>query len=255
MIFRISSGRATAAAVVLMLGVAAGGCAAAVGAAVAAQNLQKGLAGVQQLVASSRSLMGQEAEITDSLEESPLAGTYQATQVLDGDTLHYYVRTMRRPAAPIVDSAGGATGYVLAGLAAVSLDTLERRIGELGAVAEADEVDGRAAFFVEGTQPPDPNARTLLPAAYLGEVDADGSPIAERQDEALEEMGIELEAPSIDELAGQAIPHELFRSVAEGVFTLTPAGDAAYEQEYRSDDGRTLMLRLERISTTTLPEG
>lgn len=251
MIARISSGRETTVAVVVMMCVAAAGCAAAVGAAVAAQNLQKGLAGVQQLVASSRSLVGQEVEITAALEESPLAGTYQATQILDGDTLRYYVRTTRLPAAPIVDSAGGATGYVLAGLAALSLDTLERRIGKLEGV---DEVDGRAVFFVEGTQAPDPNARTLLPAAYLGEVDAD-APIVERQEEALEEMGIDLEAPSIDELAGQAIPHELFRSVAEGVFTLTPAGDAAYEQEYRSDDGRTLVLRLERISATTLPEG
>ncbi|HEX6927585.1 MAG TPA: hypothetical protein VF167_19325 [Longimicrobiaceae bacterium] len=247
----ISRGRALVLAVVVLACGGMSGCAAALGAAAAAQNLQRGLAGVQQLVASSRSLIGDEAAIAAELPESPLAGTYTATQVLDDDTVRYYVRTASRPAAPIVDSAGVATGYALTGLVAASLDSLEHLVGRMEA---AEPVEGRAVFFVEGTQPPDPNARTLLPAAYLGEVESPDTAVAERQEEELEEMGVDLEAPPPEALAGQGISHELFRSVAEGVFTLTPTGEAVFEQQYRAEDGRTLTLRLERISPTTLPD-
>lgn len=121
------------------------GCAAAMGAAVAAREIRQGFSGVQQLVASSRSLLGGEAALPATLE-TPLAGTYRATQVLDSDTVVFYVRTVARPTAPILDAEGKPTGYALAGLAAASLDSLESRIGRGGA-------EGSAVFFVEGTPP------------------------------------------------------------------------------------------------------
>lgn len=230
---------------------ASSGCAAAVGAAMAAQELRRGFAGVQQLVGNARSLRDAEIELPRDLT-SPLAGTYRAHQLLGEDTLVYYVRTVERPTAPIIDEAGLMRGYVLAGLAASSLESLEARVGQRGLADEEDE--GRALFFVEGTQPPDPSARTLYPAAFLGRVASGESAEADRQREELEELEIEMQAPEVDELEGRGIPYELFDSVAEGLFTLTPTGDAVYEQEYQAEDGRTLELRFERISGTTLPE-
>src|SRR5690606_37175857 len=147
------------------------GCAAAMGAAVAAREIRQGFSGVQQLVASSRSLLGGEAALPATLE-TPLAGTYRATQVLDSDTVVFYVRTVARPTAPILDAEGKPTGYALAGLAAASLDSLESRIGRGGA-------EGSAVFFVEGTAPPAAGGRTLYAAAFLGRLPEGDSPRAD----------------------------------------------------------------------------
>src|SRR5690606_33859283 len=101
---------------------------------------------------------------------------------------------------------------------------------------------------------PDPAARSLYPAAFLGRVAKGESEAADRQREELEELEIDLEAPRAETLQGQGIAHERFGSVAEGIFTLSPDGSATYKQEYRTEDERTLTLHFERISTTTLPE-
>ena len=224
------------------------GCAAAVGAAVAARELQQGFAGVQQLVASSRSLLGQEAGLPAALE-TPLAGTYRGWQVLDADTVTFYVRTVARPSAPIMDGEGRATGYALAGLAAASLDSLEVRVGRAGGGGE-----GSAVFFVEGTAAPEAGARTLYAAAFLGSLPAGESPRADSLSAALRTMGVELRAPAPEALSGRALPHELFDEVADGVFTLSGSGEAVYEQEVELEADRELELRFERISATTLPE-
>src|SRR5690606_2663125 len=146
---------AAEAALAIGMVVAVTGCAAAVGAAVAAGGLRQGLAGVQQRVANSRSL-GAEAGTLPASLTSPLGGTYGAHQVLGSDTLVYYVRTASRPAAPIMDENGRVTGYVLAGIAATTLDTLEARLRDRA--GDADRPDGNAIFFIEGTQPATPNA-------------------------------------------------------------------------------------------------
>jgi hypothetical protein len=239
--------------IILWLGCVAllSACAAAVGAALAAGDIRKGVAGVQELVASSRSLGDTAATISKQIE-SPLSGTYRAFQALDEDTIHYYVRTAERPTTPILHETGNVTGYVLPGLAATSLDTLEVRVRDWTS-GQSDQPAGHAMFFVEGTQPPDPNARTLYPAAFLGRVAEGESEAADRQHAELLSLNLEMAAPGVDELEGKGIPHEVFSSVAEGIFTLTPDGEAMYHQEYTTADGRTLILHLERISATTLP--
>ena len=68
-----------------------------------------------------------------------------------------------------------------------------------------------------------------------------------------EDADLAMDAPGLGDLEGQGIPHELFDSVAEGIFTLTPEGAAVYHQDYEMEDGRTLTLHFERISATTLP--
>lgn len=227
------------------------GCAAAAGAALAANEIRQGIAGVHQLVAGARSLQQEEVEFTRELH-SPLAGTYRGVQVLGSDTVRYYVRTAERPAAPIVDESGAVTGYVLPGLAAVTLDSLEARVAALDRL-DADELQGRVLFFVEGTQAPDLNARTLYPAAFLGRPAPRESRELDRQDAELRRLGIELEAPEFEELSGQGIRHELFGSVAEGIFTVRPRGEAEYHQQLEVGEGRSLVLHFERISATTLP--
>ncbi|HEX6069247.1 MAG TPA: hypothetical protein VFZ18_05470 [Longimicrobiaceae bacterium] len=227
------------------------GCAAAVGAAMAADRLQRGLAGVRQLVANSRPLESGEVDLSRALA-SPLAGTYRAVQVLGNDTVHYYLRTTERPTAPIMDEEGNLTGHVLPGIAAATLDTLEARVSARSA-GTTDQPAGHALFLIEGTQVPDPNARTLYPAAFLGRVAPGESDAADAQAEALLAADLAMDAPALDDLEGQGIPHELFDSVAEGIFTLTPEGAAVYHQDYEMEDGRTLTLHFERISATTLP--
>jgi hypothetical protein len=228
------------------------GCAAAIGAAMAAGEIRQGLAGVQQLVTGARSLRGGELALVGELT-SPLAGTYRGYQVLGSDTVRFFVRTEETPTAPILDRAGNITGYVLVGIAAASLDTLESRV-EAWTAGEA-EPRGRAMFFVEGTQVPEPNARTLYPAAFLGRLAPGESFGADRQDAELRRLNVEMEAPDLNALQGQGIPHELFSSVAEGVFTVRPNAEAVYQQEARLEDGRTLMLYFERMSRTVLPAG
>lgn len=238
----------------LLLGLlcTSGGCAAAVGAAMAAQELRQGFAGVQQLVANSRSLPGPEERLPPALE-APIAGTYRGQQVFGADTLVLYVRTTARPAAPIVDGEGNLMGYALAGIAATNLDTLEARVRG-GASTGRGDSSGTAIFFVEGTQAPDAKARTLYPAAFLGRVAAGESARADSLDADLRALGIDLRAPDLGALSGRGLPYELFDSVADGVFTLNPAGEAIYEQDYDTADGRELRLRFDRISATTLPE-
>jgi hypothetical protein len=225
------------------------GCAAAVGAAVAAKEIRQGFAGVQQLVASSRSLLGAEQELPEDLE-SPLAGTYRGYQVLGTDTVVFYLRTVAAPTAPIIDDDGDVMGYALPGIAAASLDSLEARVGRGG----GDGAGGSAIFFVEGTQAPAANARTLYPAAFLGRVASGESARADSVAAELQALGIEMQAPPPEALAGRGIPHDLFDDVADGVFTLTASGEAVYEQDLTIDDGRELELRFERLSATTLPE-
>jgi hypothetical protein len=234
---------------VLLLG--ASGCAAAIGAALAAGDIRRGVAGAQDLIAGARSL-GEDAAVMDFALSSPLVGTYRGFQALGPDTVRFFARTMEEPSNPIVDEGGRVTGYVLAALSATSLDTLESRVREWSA-ADGTEVEGRALFFVEGTTAPDPNARTLYPAAFLGRVAAGESREADRLYAELAGLDIEMEAPRFRALAGQGIPHELFGSVAEGIFTLRPDGQAVFHQEYETEDGRTLTLHFERISGTTLP--
>lgn len=224
------------------------GCAAAVGAAVAAREIRQGFAGVQQLVASSRSLLGQEAGIPEALE-TPLAGTYRGVQVLGRDTVSFYVRTVARPTAPILDADGQATGYALAGLASTSLDSLEARIGRGNGGG-----DGSAIFFVEGIRPPDGGARTLYAAAFLGGVPAAESAVADSMRARLLARGADLRAPAPEALSGRGLPHDLFDEVADGVFTLTSDGGAVYEQEVELEGEGELELRFERISATTLPQ-
>jgi hypothetical protein len=237
----------------LLMGVLMGtsGCMAAVGAAMAVGEIRQGIAGVQQLVAGSRSLLSTEVALTRELS-TPLAGTYRGFQVLGTDTAHYFIRTQASPVAPILDQAGNINGYVLAGIAAANLETLERRVGTWAERRDAAP-GGRAMFFVEGTQAPDPNARNLYPAAFLGRLARGESPQLDRQAEALRELEIEIEAPTFRHLEGQGIPHELFGTVAEGLFTLRPDGAAVFRQEYEVEDGTTLILHFERISSTTLP--
>jgi hypothetical protein len=227
------------------------GCAAAVGAALAAGDIRQGLAGVQQLVGSARSLRSAEVAAVRNLT-SPLGGTYRGYQALGTDTVRFFVRTAENPTAAIVDQSGNITGYVLPGIAAMTLETLEGRVRQWTA-GEASP-GGRAMFFVEGTQRPDPNVRTLLPAAFLGRVAPGESQQADRQDAALRRLEIEMEAPDLRTMEGQGIPHELFSSVAEGIFTLRPDADAVFRQEHRVPDGRMLTLHFERISTTVLPD-
>jgi hypothetical protein len=228
------------------------GCVAAVGAAMAAQEIRQGLAGVQQLVAGARSLRTTELEIPQTLD-APLAGTYRGYQALGDDTVRYFVRTVSRPAAPILDDAGNVTGYVLPGIAAASLETLEAGVGAWTR-RESGEGAGRAIFFVEGTQAPEPNVRSLYPAAFLGRLARGESEAADRQAAELRRLELDMEAPDFSRLSGQGIPHELFGSVAEGIFTVRPDGAAVYHQEYETEDGRTVILHFERISETTLPE-
>ena len=248
---RVRSGIAGA----VLLGVLAisTGCAAAVSAALAAGDIRKGIAGLQQLVGGTRSLQGLQLEVPDDLA-SPLAGTYRGFQALGADTVHFYVRTAERAAAPIVDEAGNITGYALAGLVATTLDTLEARVGAPLAVARRNaRRGGRSVFFVEGTQVPTPGARALFPAAFLGRVSPGESAAADRQDAELRRLDLDMGAPNYDDLAGRGIPHELFGSVADGVFTLRPDGGAVYHQEYEMENGQILTLHFERISRTTLP--
>jgi hypothetical protein len=250
--FRPATGPRRAGLVALVgLLVVGSGCAAAAGAALAANEIRQGIAGVQQLVAGARSLQEEEVGVARELR-SPLAGTYRGFQALGDDTVDYYVRTAERPAAPILDEAGGVTGYVLPGIAAVTLDTLESRVGARDRL-DSDDLQGRVMFFVEGTQAPDLNARTLYPAAFLGRPVSRESTELDRQDSELRRRDIDLEAPEFDDLSGQGIRHELFGSVAEGIFTLRPGGDAEYHQELEVDEARTLTLHFERISATTLP--
>lgn len=227
------------------------GCAAAVGAAVAAQEIRQGFSGVQQLVASSRTLLGAEADLPASLE-TQLAGTYRGWQTLGSDTAVFYVRTVARPTAAIVNDDGEPTGYALAGIAAASLDSLEARVGRAGAADTG--AGGSAVFFVEGTQPAGGSARTLYAAAFLGQLPRGESPDADSLAATLRERGIDLQAPSAEVLTGRALSHELFDDVADGVFTLTGSGEAVYEQEVDTEGDGELELRFERISATTLPE-
>lgn len=250
---KVGSRARTAAPLVALL--LSTGCAAAAGAAMAAVQIQKGFAGLQQLLAVSREQPAPALALAIESRPAfttPLAGTYRGYQALGDDTIHYYVRTTDDPVAPIVDQAGTTTGYALAGIAATSLDSLEacvrqRSDGYVG------HPGGAAVFFVEGVQPPSPGARALYPAAFLGKVAPGESEAADRQDAELRQLELELAAPESTELAATTIPHELFGTVAEGVFTLHPDGAAAYRQEYQVEDGRMLVLQFERISETTLP--
>lgn len=217
----------------------------------AATEIRRGIAGLQQLVGFTQSLPMAELELPEELE-SPLIGTYRASQVLGDDTVRYYVRTAARPISPIIDEAGNVTGYVLPALAASTLDTLEARVGA-PATRTNSRRGGQAMFFIEGTQAPTRGARSLYPAAFLGRLQRGESAAADRQDAELRALDIDMEAPNFGTLAGRGIPHELFGSVADGVFSLTPSGAAVYHQEYELEDGRTLTLHYERISRTTLP--
>ncbi|MEX2582593.1 MAG: hypothetical protein WD766_04945 [Gemmatimonadota bacterium] len=252
---RSSASRGAAFLMIAVFGVAgvSGGCAAAVGAAMAAGDIRQGIAGLQQLVSGVRAVPEAQLTLTNELS-SPLAGTYRGFQALGDDTVRFHVRTTEQPTATIVDARGNVTGYMLPGIAAVTLDSLEARV-HLWTSGEAEEVPGRAMFFVEGTQPAEPNARTLYPAAFLGRVAAGESAEADRQLEELEAQDLDMSAPEFRDLSGQGIPHELFDTVAEAVFTLGQDGSANYHQEYRLDDGRVLVLHFERISPTTLPAG
>src|SRR5690606_7662736 len=119
------------------------------------------------------------------------------------DTIHFYVRTTTHPAAPIVDAAGNVTGYALPGVVATALDTLEARVEALASGGEEGR-GGRSIFFVEGTQTPTPGARALFPAAFLGRVAAGESPRADRQDAELRRLRLDMNAPNLDDLAGQS---------------------------------------------------
>lgn len=244
-------GRAAAIVATVVGTLTLAGCGAAIGAAMAAGDIRQGIAGLQQLVAGSRADAPVAAEVPPDLT-APVAGTYRGYQALGEDTVRFYLRTTSAPAAPIVDSAGGVTGYALAGLAAVTLDTLEVRGS--GWAAGVDEPAGRVVFFVEGTQPPEPAARTLYPAAFLGRVDTEESPVAAAQHDTLRALQLDMTAPPLEELEGVGIADRLFRSVAEGLFTVQPDGGAVYRQESELEDGRELVLHFERMSATTLPE-
>jgi hypothetical protein len=234
------------------LAVATSGCAAAVGAALAAGEIGQGIAGLQQLLAFSRDQPAAEVELPEAFA-TPLAGTYRGFQVLDGDTVGYYVRTARQPVAAIVDQSGTVTGYALSGIAAASLDSLEARVRQRSD-PDPEPRGGRTVFFVEGTQPPSPGARALYPGAFLGRVASGESRTADRQYRELIELELEMDAPGVTELSGQSIPHELFGTVAEGVFTVRPDGAVVYHQEYEVSEDRLLVLHFERISETTLPD-
>jgi hypothetical protein len=228
-----------------------GGCAAALGAALAAGEIRQGVAGVQDLISGARRVSSDGITLPPDLA-TPLAGTYRGFQALGSDTVHYFIRTMDRPTIPILDLSGNVTGYVLPGIAATSLDTLEARVRQWSVDGSEGRM-GRAMFFVEATGMPDPNVRTLYPSAFLGRVAPGESRSADRQHEELRRRDVQLDTPSFEELAGRGIPHEGFNTVAEGIFTLRPGGEAFFRQEYRMDDGRTLVLHFERISATTLP--
>ena len=228
-----------------------GGCATAIGAAMAAGEIRQGIAGLQQLVAGSKTESPVAAALPDDLT-APVAGTYRGYQALGSDTVHFYLRTTAAPSAPIVDSAGAVTGYALAGLAAVTLDTLEVR-GTDWRAADDDSDDGRIVFFVEGTQPPERTARTLYPAAFLGRVAARDPAVASQYD-TLSALELDMTAPAPHELEGHGIAARLFRSVAEGLFTMEPGGGAVYRQQSELEDGRALVLHFERMSASTLPE-
>lgn len=245
------SSRRRAAAVAALIGtLTLSGCGAAIGAAMAAGDIRQGIAGLQQLVAGSREEAPIAAEVPPDLA-APVAGTYRGYQALGADTVRFYVRTTSAPAAPIVDSAGGVTGYALAGLAAVTLDTLEVRGSGRGV---GEKRAGRIVFFVEGTQAAETTARTLYPAAFLGRVDTAESEAAAAQHDTLKALELDMTAPPLDELEGVGIADRLFRSVAEGLFTVQPDGGAVYRQESELQDGRALILHFERMSATTLPE-
>lgn len=243
-------GRAAALALLVILSSGFTGCAAALTAAGAAGEIRSGFAGLQQLVRSTEPLPPDAVAPALTEAASPLAGTYRGHQVLGRDTVHYYIRTASRPSAQIVDSIGNVTGYALTGITATSLDSLEARVGSAAANRTSG---GRAMLFIEGTQAPTPGARALYPAAILGQLRRGESPAADRQATELRRLEIDLEAPNV-ELSGRGIPHELFGSVAEGVFTVRPDGTATYEQEHTLSDGRVLELSFQRISPTTLPD-
>ncbi len=238
-------------AVAMVVALTLSGCATAVGAAMAAQEIRQGLVGIQQLVTGSRSTEAAEIELPTTLV-APVAGTYRGYQVLGADTVRFYLRTAQNPTAPIVDAEGEITGYALAGLVATSLDSLESRV-QAWTRGRPGEEGGSALFFVEGTQQPDPNARSLFPAAFLGRLASGESPEADEQHEALLEMEVDLSAPGVNDLTGRGIVQQLFSSVAEGIFTLHPGGNAVYRQESEMEGGDSLILHFERISTTTLP--
>lgn len=237
---------AIAMAVILM-----SGCASAVSAVLSADDLRQGFAGLQQLVGLAKSLPESEVDLPDDLS-TPLAGTYRGTQVLGEDTIRFYIRTAANPTAPIVDAEGNVTGYVLAGIMAASLDSIEARADQAGARLSPRR-GGRAMFFVEGTQPPTPGARALYPGAFLGQLARGESAPADRQAAELQTLQIDTQAPSFADVAGRGIPHELFGSVAEGMFSVRPNGVTSYEQDYQLEDGRALSLRFDRMSRTTLP--
>lgn len=235
-----------------LLPVVSGGCAAAVTAAAAAGDIQRGINGVRQLISSDDGAPVDNEEVTVPMDlNSPLTGTYRATQVLGTDTATYYVRTVERPSGAIVDSTGQTTGYLLAGLAATSLDTLEARVGQY---EQGETVTGNTIFFVEGTRAPEAGGRTLYAAAFLGGLAAGESAEADQHAAVLESLDLNLEAPALEAVVGQEIPHEHFQAVAEGVFTYSPDGAVRFEQEYEVADGKELLLLFERISSTTLPE-
>lgn len=227
------------------------GCAAAVNTALATVDIRKGIAGLQQLIGSTRSAPPVALEIPEDLA-SPLAGTYRGFQVVGHDTVHLYVRTTDRAAAPIVDEVGNVTGYALGGIVATSLDSLEARVGAPSG-SRGQRRGGRAMFFVEGTQAPTPGARALFPAAFMGQVAKGESAIADRHNAELRRFDIDMEAPAVSELSGRGIPDDLFATVAEGLFTLHPGGEAIYHQDYEIEGGDTLTLHFERISRTALP--
>jgi hypothetical protein len=249
---RMGSGIAGARCV-LLVGLLAGasGCAAAVTTALAAADIRKGIAGLQQLVGSTQTFPQLQFEVPEELA-SPLAGTYRGFQVVGHDTVQLYFRTTDRPAAPIVDEAGNVTGYALGGVIATSLDSLEARVAA-PVMNGSNRKGGQAIFFVEGTQTPTPGARALFPAAFLGRVAEGESAAADRQDAELRRFDLVMEAPPVGELAGRGIPHDLFGAVAEGLFTLQPGGQAVYHQDYQMESGTTITLHFERISRTTLP--
>lgn len=235
-----------------LLPVLAGGCAAAVTAAAAAGDIQRGISGVRQLISSDEEAPADSEEVTVPLDlASPLTGTYRAMQVLGADTALYFVRTVERPSGAIVDSTGQTTGYLLAGIAATSLDSLEARVGRY---EQGEAVAGNTIFFVEGTRAPESGGRTLYAAAFLGGLAPGESAEADQHAAVLEQLDLNLEAPALEAVVGQQIPHEDFQAVAEGVFTYTPGGAVHFEQEYEVADGKELLLQFERISSTTLPE-
>lgn len=228
------------------------GCGAAVGAVLAAGDLREGFAGLQELVGFTRTLPSTETEISAELA-NPLAGTFRGMQLLGEDTVRFYIRTSARPTASIVDEEGNVTGYALPAIMAASLDSIEAG-ADLPPARFDTRRGGRAIFFVEGTQPPTPGARALYPGAFLGQLVRGESAEADSQAAALQALQIDLQAPSIGDLAGRRIPHEQFASVAEGVFSVGGNGGVSYEQEYDLDDGRSFSLQFERISRTTLPQ-